>query len=83
MKSDELMKQLKSGEYLEVAGNITLLKDNQGRTTAQYIIDSQSNYWPVATLNSTPPSGHFKVKNLYVDSTTGKLVVEYENTPAP
>ncbi len=32
-------------------------------------------------IPSNPPPGHFKVKNLYVDSVTRKLVVEYDNTP--
>ena len=31
---------------------------------------------------SIPPSGMFKVVNLYVD-TEGKLVVKWENTPEP
>jgi hypothetical protein len=29
-------------------------------------------------VSSVPPEGHWKVKNFYVDSKTGKLVVEYE-----
>lgn len=30
---------------------------------------------------SVPPSGKNKVVNLYVDPDTGKLVIEYDNTP--
>ncbi len=30
-------------------------------------------------LRSMPPPGHFRVTNLYVDSGTGKLVVEYDD----
>ena len=34
-----------------------------------------------ATL-SNPPSGNYRITNLYADK-AGKLVVEYDNTPAP
>lgn len=34
-------------------------------------------------ITSIAPSGHFRVTNIYVDSATGKLVTEYDNTPAP
>lgn len=34
-------------------------------------------------VKSEPPTGKYQVKNLYVDPATGKLVVEYEDTPAP
>lgn len=29
-------------------------------------------------LPSNPPLGHYKVINIYVDSQTGKLVIQYE-----
>jgi hypothetical protein len=29
-------------------------------------------------IPSSPPQGNYKVKNIYVDSQTGKLVIEYE-----
>ena len=35
------------------------------------------------TAVSNPPSGKCKVTNLFVDPVTGKLVVEYDNTPTP
>jgi len=34
-------------------------------------------------LQSSPPPGHYKVTNLYVDPATGKLVVQYDTTPTP
>lgn len=34
-------------------------------------------------IASQPPSGKYKVTNLYVDPVTGKLVVEYDDTPTP
>lgn len=36
-----------------------------------------------AGLTSKPPSGKYRVVNFYVDPVTGKLVVEYEDTPVP
>ena len=33
-------------------------------------------------IPSTPTTGNYAVTNLYVDSATGRLVVEYDDTPA-
>ena len=47
---------------------------------SQYILVST----PVTNfVLSSPPSGYCKVKNLYVDPGTGKVVVEYDDTPIP
>lgn len=35
----------------------------------------------LSSLTSQPPSGHFKVVNLYVNKDTGKVIVEYDDTP--
>ena len=35
-----------------------------------------------AGLSSDVPAGNFKVTKLYVNASTGKLVVEYDDTPA-
>jgi hypothetical protein len=32
-------------------------------------------------LNTAPPQGKCPVVNLYVDPTTGRLMVEYDDTP--
>jgi len=34
-------------------------------------------------LGTTPPVGSYKVTNMFVDPLSGKLFVEYENTPIP
>ena len=34
-------------------------------------------------VSSIPPKGKYQVTNLYVDPDTGKLVIEYDNTPVP
>ena len=33
------------------------------------------------TPASQPPSGYFRVVNLYVDPVTGRLIVQYDDTP--
>ena len=33
--------------------------------------------------SSNPPQGSYKVKNFWVDAETGRLVVEYDDTPTP
>ena len=33
------------------------------------------------TLKSDPPTGKYKVINLYVDPATGKLIIEYDDIP--
>jgi hypothetical protein len=32
-------------------------------------------------IASVPPTGYFKVVNMYVNPGTGKLTIEYDNTP--
>lgn len=34
-------------------------------------------------IKSTPPQASFKVTNIYVDPVTGRLITEYDDTPAP
>jgi len=34
-------------------------------------------------LKSAPPSGKCKITNLYVDPVTGKVVIQYDDTPNP
>ena len=33
-------------------------------------------------IPSNPPEGHYKVTNMYINSQNGKLVVEFDDTPA-
>jgi hypothetical protein len=35
----------------------------------------------VDRVKSNPPVGHFKVLNIWLDSTTGKIVVQYDDIP--
>jgi hypothetical protein len=63
-----------------------LFRDNK------YFCDAEcyQSYYTVRGINitasgggilSTPPAGSFKVVNIYVEPTTGKLTIEYDNTP--
>lgn len=36
---------------------------------------------PIVTFLSIPPSGKYKIKNIYIDPDTGKYKVEYDDTP--
>lgn len=38
---------------------------------------------PSLEVESKAPVGKYKVTNIYVDPATGKLVVEYDDTPQP
>lgn len=76
MNIAELKELLQKGATIERGiGVIVRLPDGTG-WTAIIAADGEE-------IKSVPPSGHFKVTNLYVDSATGKLVVEYDNKPAP
>ena len=35
----------------------------------------------VKSVTSNPPSGAFRVTNMYVDSRTNKIIIDYDNTP--
>jgi len=57
--------------------------DRQPRHIVQVIGDiGGGTPGPPGDLTSVPPSGFYKVKNLYVNP-DGKLVVVYEDVPVP
>ena len=84
MNSADFLAQLAQfgSEYSLVVSGLILVKDPRGSPIAEYLHDSSDNYWLLPSTVSNPPSGHFKVTNFYVNSATGKLVIEYDNTPA-
>ena len=53
------------------------------RKTETMIIFPDNSEQTTAGMVSKPPSGKCRVTNLYVDPSTGKVVVEYEDTPVP
>lgn len=50
------------------------IDDSQDENSIDYILKNQA-------VKSDPPSGKYKVFNLYVDPDSGKLVVEFDDTP--
>jgi hypothetical protein len=66
-----------------IAGEIFNLTGVIPRTEAESkmdeILGAQSIYTQDITYNAPP--GHYEIKNMYVDATTNKLVVEYDDTP--
>ncbi len=81
MTLEELFDKLKPGESVIISHNIYIKEDGILR---QYAITQRGNYINInaGNIESNPPAGHYKVTNLYVDSATGKLQVEYDNTPS-
>ena len=53
------------------------------RKTEHEIIFEDGTEQRTAGMVSKPPSGKCRITNLYVDPDTGKVVVEYEDTPVP
>ncbi len=81
-----LLKQmLEKGDSVLVQYRL-FTKEEDG-TLREFMITKDKGYIDSGTVEdhvpSNPPSGHFKVTNLYVDAATGKLVVEWDDTPAP
>lgn len=85
MNMAELQGQLKHGERLLVSGDkqkVFIFQDGVVKRT--YLISDDGQLWPESTdIRSKPPAGKCRVTNLYVDSSTGKLVVEYDDTIQP
>lgn len=46
-----------------------------------FTVLSQAYSLPESVLKSEPPSGYCKVIGIYVNPTTGKTVVKYDDTP--
>ena len=52
-------------------------------TDCMYMRDLSGKWIKRDGIKSTPPSGKYRVTNLYVDPDTGKLTVEFDNIPIP
>lgn len=78
MKTSELTKQLGPDEYIRVVHTAYVLKrTGDGNDSIRLITRIDDD----VDVISAPPNGHFRVTNIYVDSTTGKTVVQFDNTP--
>jgi len=57
---------------------------NRGTNTV-YVWDTEKKRWlltpdvTIPVLESTPPPDGFAATNIYVDSDTGKVVIDYQN----
>jgi len=74
MDIKELQKQLQPGEHIVIQVTAYVIRDN----SSEAIIRNVNSEPPIG---SNPPSGHFRVTNLYVNSATGTLVIEYDDRP--
>ena len=54
---------------------------NEGVRAAINRVVTELNIGAGGDIQSTAPSGHYRVTNLYVNATTGRLVVEYDDVP--
>ncbi len=89
MKLRDLFRDLSKGQTIEFVPRLVVVRNSNGDIKDVYMVcdgDELELTNLLSTsggLESIPPTGHFKVTNLYVDATTGKLVVDYDNTPTP
>jgi hypothetical protein len=65
-----------AGEIVNLTGVVSRA---EAETKLNEVLSSQSVYSREITYNAPP--GHFEIKNMYVDSVTNRLVVEYDDTP--
>ena len=57
------------------------LNGQVGHESLRALANAMVSAAELSSLVSRPPSGHYKVVNLYVNKDTGKVIVEYEDTP--
>ena len=64
----------------KVAG---VLRGSVGHESIRAFTDAILAAAGLSELKSVPPSGKCKVTNIYVDPVTGKVIVDYDDTPVP
>ena len=55
---------------------------NEAEEKLNQILSAQQTYTTNGLSFNAPP-GHYEVKNIYVNSETGKLVITYSDVPVP
>lgn len=75
MRLSELRKTLKATERVILTQTV-YVSGSEGNRGYGIVVDDDE-----AGLRSCPPAGCFRVVNLYVQPSTGKLIVEYDDTP--
>ena len=81
--ADKRLTELKTIPLLEDADLVYVVdtSDTTDHATGSSCKITKANLL-TGVIPSTPPTGHYAVTNLYVSSVTGRLVVEYDDTPA-
>jgi len=79
MNIEELQSQLGPNQCVTTVEDTIVVKTDD-RVTSRYLIGRDSQLWLISPVSSCPPKGHYKVLNLYVDSATNKLRVEYDQS---
>jgi hypothetical protein len=90
MNMQDLTSNLRADEKLTINGNSVIVHRRGSKSDQTYYIDSDGGIWPdpdniwpksLGIIKSNPPKGKYRVTNLYVDPDTGRLEIEYDNTP--
>jgi hypothetical protein len=78
MKLSELIAGLKEGERV-VLNHLVFVYRHNDRGDELRLTDRVDND---IAVQSNPPGGSLRVKNMYIDPTAGEVAVEYENIPS-
>ncbi len=81
---EDMKSSLNQGENFLLESSCVTILDSARNIRAEYNIGPQGQVWEEQgeAIKSLPPKGYFRVTNLYVDPSTGKMVVKYDDTPA-
>lgn len=87
MTLSELIASLEPGDRISLANEYTVCLVNGIKMMRALVVvttkyEGYSSYIDVDSHLSTPPVGQFKVVNLYVDSKTHKLAVQWDDNAA-
>lgn len=77
MDLKELLKRIPPGSKIISIRNMVI--ETPGGQTEELTVTSEVIGDAVI---SRPKKGHYPISNMYVDAATGKVVIEYDNTPA-
>ncbi len=80
---EDMKASLKPGNRVLIDSNRVTILNTTGDIVAEYTTGPQGQLWEeFSGIMSLPPKGYFRVTNLCVDPSTGKMVVKYDDTPA-
>lgn len=77
MKLSELLAKLGPDEYFLSASLVFIYqKKENGQDVLKQVLRVEDD----VRVISRPPSGNYKITNIYWDTAAGKIAVEYDNT---